>query len=164
MEFTDILESVGTVELHSNPWTDLPPRWGKLWPGTHATQGPQGYSLSEAVDFLYGMRAFYDTAEEIWLELGMFHYAGRLGFEDFLQELRNRIPKTWHEGLVEFAKHLYFKSREAGIFVRWYELDEATIEENKAKMETDQKRRAYNLQKAKDELEMKHAMGKIVYR
>ncbi len=75
-EFTDVLESVLEVNLHGNPWSLLPPRWGKLWPGTNATVGPQGYSLSEAVDFLYGMRSFYATAEQIWTELGVFHYAG----------------------------------------------------------------------------------------
>jgi hypothetical protein len=107
VEFTEILECV-SVTLDSNPWTDLPPRWGKLWPGTHATDGAGGYSLSDAVDFLYGMRTFYDTAEQVWEELGVFHYSQKLAFEDFVQEIRLRIPKTWHEGLVDYVKHVYF--------------------------------------------------------
>ena len=108
VEFVDVLESVPNVHLHGNPWSDLPPRWGKLWPGTHATDGAGGYSLSDAVDFLYGMRAFYDTAEQIWEELGVFHYAQKLSLDDFVQEIRVRIPKTWHDGLVEYVKHVYF--------------------------------------------------------
>lgn len=105
-----MLECV-SVTLDHNPWTDLPPRWGKLWPGTHSTDGAAGYSLSDAVDFLYGMRAFYDTAEEVWEELGVFHCAQKLSFDDFVQELRLRIPKTWHDGLVEYVKHVYFSVR-----------------------------------------------------
>jgi hypothetical protein len=112
VEFTDILESVD-VDIQHNPWTDLPPRWGKLWPGTHATDGPRGYNLSDAVDFMYGMRAFYDTAEQIWEELGVFHYTQKLSLEDFIHELRSRIPKTWHDGLVEYVKHIYFAVRDA---------------------------------------------------
>ena len=108
VEFTDILESVAVVELGHNPWSDLPPRWGKLWPDAHTTEGSGGYSLSDAVDFLYGMRTFYDTAEQIWEELGVYHYTHKLCFEDFLQELRRRIPRTWHEGLVDYVKHVYF--------------------------------------------------------
>jgi len=107
VEFAEVLESV-QVEKSGNPWSDLPPRWGKMWPAHHATDGPKGYNLSDAVDFLYGVRAFYDTAEQIWEELGVFHYQQKLGFEDFLSELRKRIPKTWHEGLVEYVKHVYF--------------------------------------------------------
>lgn len=107
VEFVDVLESV-QVELTDNPWSDLPPRWGKMWASHHATDGPKGYNLSDAVDFLYGVRAFYDTAEQIWEELGVFHYQQKLGFEDFLSELRKRIPKTWHEGLIEYVKHVYF--------------------------------------------------------
>ena len=164
MEFTDILESV-QVELHSNPWTDLPQRWGKLWPGTHATDAAAGYNLSDAVDYLYGMRAFYDTAEQVWEELGVFHYTQKLCFEDFLQELRVRMPKTWHEGLVEYVKHVYFavskmhgsvlrllflieniilcvkQSRQTGIFTRFYALDEATAQENARRLAADKRKR-----------------------
>jgi len=44
LEFAEVLESVATVGLNENPWTDLPPRWGKLWPGKHAPEGPDGYN------------------------------------------------------------------------------------------------------------------------
>lgn len=108
VEFTDVLESVH-VQLHNNPWSDWPPRWGKIWPEKHCTEGSiQGYALADAVDFLYAMRAFYSTAEQIWDELGIFHYTQKLNFEDFVQELRNRIPMSWHEGLVEYVKYVYF--------------------------------------------------------
>ena len=46
------------------------------------------------------MSTFYDCAEEIWDELGVFHYTNRLGFGDFLEELKKRIPSSWHDGLV----------------------------------------------------------------
>jgi len=108
VEFVSVLESVPSVVLDSNPWTDLPPRWGKLWTDRKAVDGPRGYAVPEAVDFLYGMQSFYDAAEGIWQELGVFHYTNRLGFSDFIEELRKRIPKTWHEGLVDYVKHIYF--------------------------------------------------------
>lgn len=108
VEFVDVLETVPEVLLHQNPWSDFPSKWGKLWPGTCSPESAEGYSVSDALDFLYGVRAIYDTAETIWGELGVFHYSGRLGFEDFLQEFRERIPKTWHEGLIPYAKHIYF--------------------------------------------------------
>ena len=37
VEFCEVLESVEDVKLDSNPWSDLPPKWGKLWEGKHAT-------------------------------------------------------------------------------------------------------------------------------
>lgn len=70
-----------------------------------------GYNLSDAVDFLHGVRCFYDVAEQVWEETGAYHYTGRLGLADFLNELRTRIPKTWHEGLVDYVKHIYFAVR-----------------------------------------------------
>ena len=65
LEFTDILESVGMVEIRENPWTDLPPKWGKLWSNRHCVDGTAttGYNLSDVADFLYAMKTFYHTAE-----------------------------------------------------------------------------------------------------
>lgn len=163
VEFTDVLESVAVVALQSNPWTDLPPRWGKLWPGTHATDGPAGYNISDAVDFMYGMRAFYDTAEEIWQELGVFHYTQRLGFEDFLEELRLRIPKTWHEGLVEYVKHVYFESRRSGVFTRWYELDTDIVAEDKARKLADAAKRDLTVVRSKHDLQLRERMAEVAY-
>ena len=120
VEFCEVLESVEIVGLHDNPWSDLPDKWGKLWEGFHATDGKGGWSVADAVDFLYGMATFYDCSEQIWKELGVFHYTNRLGFGDFLEELRTRIPNTWHEGLVEHVKTLYFQARSSGLFPRWY--------------------------------------------
>lgn len=114
MEFTSVLESVLEVELHSNPWTDLPLRWGKLWlPQKHVVEGSAatGNTLSDALRFLYAMRAFYDTAEEVWTECGVFHYTGKLGFDDFLDELKarcNRSTATDWNDIMEYVKHLYF--------------------------------------------------------
>ena len=109
IEFTQIFESIPTVNLLDNPWDLLPPRWGRRYLDKATVDEPMGYRLHDAVDFLYGMSLFYDTAEKIWQETGIFHYTLRLNLEDFLTELRRRIPKTWHEGLVEHAKHVYFQ-------------------------------------------------------
>ena len=70
---------------------------------------PRGNSVPEAVDFLYGMKSFYNTAEKIWADTGALHYTNKLGLSDFIQELRERIPRTWHEGLTKHVEHVYFK-------------------------------------------------------
>lgn len=122
MEFVEILESVPVVKLEENPWDYLPEKWGKLHPGKHVTEASLGYSLPDALNFLYSMRLIYDCVETIWAEYGVFYFTNRLSYQDYLQEVRLRLPSTWHEGLIEFAQHLFFKSKETGIFVRWYEL------------------------------------------
>lgn len=108
VEFTDVLETVPQVSLHANPWNELPQKWGKIWAEDRIKDVPYGNSVTEAVDFLYAMKAFYNTAEIIWNEQGPLYYTNRLGLNDFMQELRERIPKTWHEGLVDYVKHVYF--------------------------------------------------------
>jgi hypothetical protein len=95
--------------LHSNPWTDLPPKWGKIWPQSQAADYLEGYDLSEAMSFLYAMRIIYDPAEAIWQELGHYYYTGRLEFHDFTAELAKRLPHSWEQGLSEYAKVLYFQ-------------------------------------------------------
>jgi hypothetical protein len=109
IEFVEILETVPQVSLGSNPWGDLPPRWGKLWSEDRIRDCPNGNSVAEAIDFLYGMKTFYNTAEVIWQETGPLHYVNKLSLNDFIQELRERIPKTWHEGLVKHVEYVYFK-------------------------------------------------------
>lgn len=47
VEFTDIFESVPTVELLANPWSDLPDRWGHIWSGMRSTDAPGGYNVAE---------------------------------------------------------------------------------------------------------------------
>ena len=96
------------VSLHANPWNELPQKWGKIWAEDRIKDVPYGNSVTEAVDFLYAMKAFYNTAEVIWREQGPLYYTNRLGLNDFIQELRERIPKTWHDGLVDYVKHVYF--------------------------------------------------------
>jgi Leucine-rich repeat (LRR) protein len=152
VEFVRVLESVPNVELAVNPWNALPEKWGKLWLDKKATDAPQGYIVADAVDFLYGMQTFYDAAESIWVEHGVFHYTNRLGFGDFLEELRRRIPSTWHEGLVDHVKQIYFQSRSSGIFPRWYSLEghEEVKEENELIREFDKKRREDNVLKARE--------------
>jgi len=152
VEFCQVLESVEEVTLGGNPWSDLPSKWGKLWDDKKTTDGPGGYSVADAVDFLYGMSSFYDCAEDIWKEHGVFHYTNRLGFGDFLDELRKRIPHAWHEGLVEHVKTLYFPSRATGIFPRWYSLEgHDSIQEERATMKAiDTARRERNVELARE--------------
>jgi len=137
--------------LDGNSWSDLPPRWGKLWPGTKAVDGPRGYNVAEAVDFLYGMRVFYDTAESVWEEIGVFHYTNRLSFQDFIQELRHRLPKTWHDGLVEYVKYIYFTCKESGNFPKWYSLDIESRGEMFDRAAADEYRRELNVQKTRQD-------------
>lgn len=152
VEFVRVLESVPDVDLAKNPWNILPNKWGKLWLDKHATDGPGGYNVADAVDFLYGMETFYNTADEIWAEFGVFHYTNRLGFGDFLEELRRRLAAKWHEGLVEYVKTIYFESRNTGIFPRWYSLEgyEEVKQENELIRQYDKERREKNVQRARE--------------
>ena len=120
VEFADILETVPNVDLSANPWNDLPQKWGKMWAQDRAVDCPYGNSVAEAVDFLYGMRIFYNTAEVIWQELGPLHYMNKLDLRDFIQELRERLPRSWHEGLCKHAEYVYFKVRENCLWCRCY--------------------------------------------
>lgn len=72
------------------------------------------------------MKAFYNVAEKIWADSGALHYTNKLGLNDFIQELREMIPKTWHEGLVKHVEYVYFKAKDHGIFPRWYSIDDET--------------------------------------
>jgi peptidyl-tRNA hydrolase len=133
VEFVEILESVPSVNLLDNPWGLLPEKWGRRRQDKETSDAPLGYSLPDALDFLYAMRSFYHAAEAVWDEFGVFYYTGRLGFNDFLQMLREKIPSTWHEGLVDYAKHVFFTSRQSGLFVRWYSLtdeEQMTVQQN----------------------------------
>jgi Leucine-rich repeat (LRR) protein len=152
VEFCEVLESVEDVKLDSNPWSDLPPKWGKLWEGKHATDGPGGWAVADAVDFLYGMASFYDCADDIWKDHGVFHYTNRLGFGDFLDELRKRIPNKWHEGLVDHVKTIYFQARSGGVFPRWYSMEgHDTIKEERAQFKViDDARRNRNVELARE--------------
>lgn len=122
VEFVDVFESVPDVNLNENPWDLLPPKWGRRRAGKESSDAPKGYSLADALDFLYNTRIIYNTAEETWADLGAFFYTNRIGLDDFLQELRDRIPKTWHEGLVEYAQHIFFQCKQSGVFIKWYSL------------------------------------------
>ena len=149
IEFVEIFESVPEVLLDGNPWSDYPPRWGRIWPGQKKTEAPMGYNVGEAVDFLYSMKPFYDVAEAVWAEYGALHYTNRLNFNDFVQEIRSRIPNTWNEGYIESAKFIYFSCLEAGVFPRWYELSAPIVRENKLRISHDIKRRELNVQRTR---------------
>lgn len=151
VEFVEILESVPTVEVQDNPWTYLPEKWGRLRPGKHVSEAPFGYSLPDTLNFLYSMRLIYDCVEQMWAEFGVFYYTGRFSYQDYLQEIRQRIPNTWHEGLQEFAQHLFFKSRETGIFVRWYELNPEQETDLMKKQQMAMNRHEASVQKARDD-------------
>ena len=81
----------------------------------------------------------------------VFFITNRLGFGDFLEELRRRLASKWHEGLVEHVKTIYFESRSTGIFPRWYSLEgyEDIQQENELIRQYDQERRDNNVQRAK---------------
>ena len=42
-----MFESVPSVLLQDNPWTDLPDRWGKMWNGKQSSDGATGYGVTE---------------------------------------------------------------------------------------------------------------------
>ena len=155
VEFVDAFETIPNMHLGDNPWTDLPPRWGRLWPGKTSTEGPTGYSIPEALDFLYGMRAFYDVADRVWEELGVYHYTNRLNLNDFVEELRKRMPKSWHEGLIEHVKYIYFTARRDGVYPRWYAMEPddphcvAVEKEARVRKEYDKQRREINVQRTR---------------
>jgi len=160
VEFTDILESVLNVNLAANPWDDLPERWGKVWSADLQKDVPRGNSVPEAVDFLYGMKAFYNTAERIWADVGALHYTNKLGLSDFIQELRERIPRTWHEGLTKHVEHVYFKAKEYGVFPRWYHLDDDALNMIEHRKKVDgyiREKQVHNTRVAHDNLKIKLA-------
>jgi hypothetical protein len=140
VEFVQILESVRTVQLQDNPWTLLPEKWGHRRHQLQSSDAPWGYTLADALDFLYNMSLIYDCVEQIWEEYGVFYYTGRLSYEDYLLEIRQRIPNTWHEGLLENAKYLFFASKSQGRYVTWYELSPQQIEDRRKKRELNQQR------------------------
>ncbi len=109
IEFIQLLETIPSVPLDDNPWGLLPPKWGTILAGKHAPEAWKGYTLHDCLDFLYAVRVFYDVAEQIWTEFSIYYCTNRLGLQDFIQEIRDRIPKTWHDGLIEYAKHIYLK-------------------------------------------------------
>ncbi len=109
IEFAEILETVREVDIFSNPWTDLPEKWGKTWAQDRQRDCPYGNSVTEAIDFLYAMKIFYNIAEEIWNEYGHLYYMNKLDLTDFIFEIQNRIPSSWHNGLIKHVEHVYFK-------------------------------------------------------
>lgn len=163
VQFCEIFESVPTVLLNANPWSDFPPIWNKIWSLTSADDHPNGYSVSDAVNLLYGMRIFYDTADDIWREHGAFHYANRLDLRDFLLELQTRLPHSWHSGLEDYAKYLYFKAKEFGVFPIWYCTTESMDGNIKERMRLDAMKRAQNVVLVKEEEVRRQAKKLAIY-
>lgn len=127
VEFVEVFESVASVQLEHNPWTLLPNKWGmqRVDPRgpSHAANNSKGYgySLQGALDFLYAVGTFYYKAEDVWRDYGVFYHTNRLGLADFISEVKGRVPNLWHDGLLKYAEHVYFTSKETGMFMRWYE-------------------------------------------
>ena len=109
------------------------------------------------------MRAFYDTAEAIWEELGVYHYSNRLNFTDWINEIRKRIPKTWDDGLTEKAKWMYYYCKENGYFPRWYVLDEGTKRENIRRTDYSEKRRDMAINRSKQDVEDRKTREHLAY-
>lgn len=175
IEFIPVLECVPSVGLLGNSWADYPPKWSSSPQFTmsgnsnhdpahrstaHSSNalgelestGPQlGYSTADAINFLYCMSVFYNDAEALWKTTGALHYTNRLSFQDFVQDLKTRLPHSYHNGLTEYVKYIYFKSRESGIFPRWYCCPEDLVTENKLLQENDNQRRRDNVLRAKEE-------------
>lgn len=155
--FTQILESVPAVSLSGNPWTDLPPKWT----GTVGHEYGYGYSVPDALDFLYNISSIYEAAEDIWVECGILHYTQRLGLRDFELEIMKRLTHSWHDGFRDFVKHIYFPARESGIFPRWYSLDDdedaaqvIAARERKQK-QADESKRESNVVRSRLDLEVR---------
>ena len=105
--------------MTNNPWTLLPPKWGLRYDEQTSSQREGGldaqnskgfgYSLPQVLDFLYAVSVFYETAEQVWAQAGVFYYSNRLGLHDFILELKRRLPNGWHDGLLKYAEFVYFK-------------------------------------------------------
>ncbi len=108
-EFTDILETVATVNLEGNPWNDLPSKWGKLFLDKHSVNSVLGYTVTEVLEYLYAMKLFYYEAEIIWEERGSFYYTQRLNFNDFIEDLRRHMSESKYKALsIEHLTILFF--------------------------------------------------------
>jgi len=163
-EFTDILETVPNVNMDSNPWTDLPPKWGKMFGDRLSADSLGGYNVEEALEFLYAMKMFYYEAEEIWAKRGTFYYTQRLNFSDFVADLKHLMPKRKFDKLsVDHVKILFFTSRERGIFPKWYILDDATLETMRVRVENDEALRNFHVERTKADLEQRYKDEHMAY-
>lgn len=163
VQFCEIFESVPSVLINANPWSDYPPIWNKIWTLTSADDHPNGYSVSDAVDLLYAMRVFYDTADEVWKEQGAFHYANRLDLRDFLLELQARLPHSWHSGLEDYAKYVYFRAKEFGVFPMWYSTPDTVVEDIEERKQLDALRRTQNVALVKEDEARRAAKKLAIY-
>eukprot|EP01036_Dinobryon_divergens_P032985 gene32984-42679_t len=153
VEFISMLESVPSVSIRHNPWTDLPAKWGKKYParsGHAAVAGvPQhaapaehyalesGYSSSDVLSLLYCARSVYPLAEKLFHQLGAMYYSQRLGLQHFLNELQAKLALSWDDGCEELAKHIFFQSRTNGYFLTWCEVDLFQRDEKRQKKNKD---------------------------
>lgn len=121
VEFTDVLESVPEVNIKDNPWMDLPPRWGRLWSNKLTPDAAFGNDVAASLDFLYSMRAFYNTALDLWQRQGPLFVHHRKGLSEFTESLRKLLPFSWHTGLIPYIEFVYFQAKDSGTFPKWYE-------------------------------------------
>jgi hypothetical protein len=111
IEFTDVLEAV-SVSLDENPWSLLPKRWGRRYGDKHCPDADQGIRTQDALHFLYCMRTIYDVAAAVWRKAAAFYMTGRLGCEDFVSEVQERVgQEVWRDEFVQHAELLYFSVR-----------------------------------------------------
>ena len=150
IEFIHIIESVPSLRFESNPWTLYPPKWGFAWQGKASIEGSEnGYDLPQVLHFMYAMKIVYPHAEELWAAQGHLYYAQRLSFDHFVHELKSLVGSTsWHEGLLEHVKFLFFSSREKGVFPVWYEQSEEMKKVIELKSKSDDARRQDNVMKS----------------
>ena len=102
---------------------------------------------------MYGLKLFYDIAEQVWEEFGVYHYSNRLNFSDFMNEIKKRIPNTWDDGLTERVKFIYFASKEKGNFPRWFSLPDDVKTEIKKRSDFDEKRKSMNVMRSRQDIE-----------
>ena len=90
VEFISVLESVPSVSIRHNPWTDLPAKWGKKYPARsgipvgvgvpqHAApaelySSESGYSSSDVLSLLYCARKVYPLSEKLFHQVSFTIY------------------------------------------------------------------------------------------
>lgn len=171
VEFITLLESVPSVSIRNNPWTDLPPKWGRSYPVTaaeHSAPAEQysslsGYSASDVLALLYCARKVYPLAEQLFHELGAMYYSQRLGLQHFISELQVRLARSWEQGCEEIAKHIFFKSRSNGCFLTWCETDHFQRQEQQEKRDMDGLHREKMLSRSKGQLEEQRNRAQGLY-
>jgi hypothetical protein len=107
--------------------------------------------MAKVLSFLYNVKVFYQHAEVIWSARGHLYYTQRMTFEEFLADLRQRIPHSWNEGLSEYVKIVFFSAREKGVFPQWHELSETEININQTRRDKDDAKRSFQVLRSSED-------------